>query len=100
MANNNNPKCPTPDKLKEAINNEDVTYLCEAAEWLVVFLENRNLYHKRQQLKNKIFKQLCIERGLGEQADKLAKDAMFNHVSNEPPDEEVFAPNFDEKEGQ
>lgn len=92
------PRCPDPRRLRSLVENYTPAMLeiangddiVQALEWLATYLENRNLYHKRQQLKNKIFKQLCIERGLGEQAEKLAKDATFDFISKQQPDDEVF----------
>jgi hypothetical protein len=55
-----------------------------ALEWLTTFLENRNLYHKRQQLKNKHLMRLAKEHGLFDESTKKLVDAeLFDHVANQ-----------------
>jgi hypothetical protein len=94
------PKCPNAKRLETLsrkvdevhhlnLDESEVNDIVDALDWLATFLENRALYHKKIALKNKILIQLALERGLGDEATKLANDEVFNVVANEPPDEEV-----------
>ena len=94
--NNNSPKCPNPARIRELMTRTELCALedpekefaevINALDWLATFLENRSIHHKFQQLKNKAFKRLCLERGLGEEAEKEANDQLFNVVANQQPD--------------
>lgn len=79
MANANAPRCPKPERLRELIDRiqsiagdeegeyftgEEYEEVQEALCWLATSLENRNLYHKKQNLKKKILTDLARERGL------------------------------------
>ena len=89
------PPCPKPARVREMIELvgtlEDVPALLEhdlidALDWLATMLENRSLYHKRQQKKTQIIKQLAKEYGLDDQANVLTRDSMHELVSNSEPD--------------
>ena len=102
MSQNNGtaPKCPSVKRLRE-ISEKTNSWLIEmsenelagevtnALEWLATFLENRNLYHKRQQLKNKHLMRLAKEHGLFDESAKKQVDAeLFNHVANQQGEED------------
>lgn len=94
---NSQPRCPDPLVLRKLINNlggEDASTLeiINALDWLATHLENRNLYHKKQTIKNKIRKSLLEQHNLLEQVDKLTDTALFNHVSEQPPDADIYNP--------
>ena len=94
MQDNNN-KCPNSKRLRQLIDqiaNDDPTdrEIKQALEWLATSLENRSLYHKRQQLKRKIMFELGKEHPeLLEQAEKLAETALFDHIQRTIPGEPI-----------
>jgi len=95
---NSGPLCPKPVRVRElinTINNEEVVQfyapidlldLTDALDWLATSLENRTLYHKKQQIKNKTLRALAKEYGIDDQANIITNDAMHVLVSNQPPD--------------
>ncbi len=100
-------KSPQPPRLRQLIQQVHALELEPASaadivgalDWLATFLENRSLYHRKQQLKNKIFKQLCAEHGLIESAEKLANTAEFDEVANQQPDINDLAELLEAKNG-
>jgi hypothetical protein len=96
MPRDSGPPCPKPPRIRELIElvGENVVLsandehdLIDALDWLATSLENRTLYHKRQQIKNKVLRQLAHEYGIDDQANILTNDTLHAHVSNQPPDE-------------
>lgn len=90
------PPCPKPPRIRELIDlvGENVVLsavdehdLIDALDWLATSLENRTLYHKRQQIKNKVLRQLAHEYGIDDQANVITNDTMHTLVLNQPPDE-------------
>jgi len=96
MSNTNGtgPSCPKSTRLRELVDlvcESDIEGVAEhdlvdALEWLATMLENRNLYHKKQQLKKKVLFDLAREKGLLDEVNILTRDALHNFVSNQPPD--------------
>jgi hypothetical protein len=97
--NGTGPKCPQPKRLRDLIevvgnsNTPEITLdeehdIIDALEWLAVMLENRALYHKKQQIKKKIIFALASERGLIDEVNSLTDSVLHQHVSNQPPDRE------------
>jgi hypothetical protein len=91
---NSGPPCPKPPRIRELIDlvGENVVLsavdehdLIDALDWLATSLENRTLYHKRQQVKNKVLRQLAHEYGIDDQANVITNDTMHTLVSNQPP---------------
>lgn len=97
--------CPKPERLLQLITHIEMSLeesdnqlypeivkadkeTIEALQWLYNHLTSRTLYHKKLQFKRKILLQLGKEHGLLEEADKLAGEALFNHVASELPDED------------
>jgi hypothetical protein len=95
MQNNGGPKCPHPKRLRalaelieqdlpiDAKANAD---LLDALEWLANMLDNRSLYHKKRNLKQKILIEMAREQGLDDQAEALTKTALHDYVSSQEPD--------------
>ena len=98
--NNSGPPCPKPERVRElieTINNEEVVQfyanidcldLTDSLDWLATMLENRTLYHKKQQVKNKVLRQLAHEYGIDDQANVMTNEAMHTFVSNQAPDKQ------------
>jgi hypothetical protein len=102
MRDNSGPPCPKPQRVRELIelvgslNDEmkvgaqigagDSNDLIDSLDWLATMLENRSLYHKKQQIKNKTLRILAKEYGIEDQANVITNDAMHALVSNQPPD--------------
>jgi len=72
-SNTSKPQCPKPERLRQLIallkastplDHSANAELTNALDWLATSLENRALYHKRQNLKKKIVFDLARERGL------------------------------------
>lgn len=112
---NGGPPCPKPARLRNLIEfvgnevesispghiSEKVWHDCcrdliDALDWLATSLENRSLYHKKQQLKNKHLRALAIEYGLDDQANVMTRDALHAFVSNQPPEKEEIDIEFPE----
>jgi hypothetical protein len=97
--NGTGPKCPHPTRLHELIDlieqdkeldagsNSD---LLDALDWLATMLENRALYHKKQNIKKRIIVDLAREAGLIDQANALTRDALHDFVSKQEPDKDEF----------
>ena len=93
---NGGPSCPKPQRLRELIDlvgNSEIPErleheLIDALDWLATSLENRSLYHKKQQMKKKIVFALAKEHGLYAEADALTNDALHAFVSNQPPEKD------------
>ena len=102
------PTCPKPARLRELIEivgelefvDNKVEYdLIDALDWLATMLENRSLYHRRQQIKNKIVRQLAHEHGLDSEVDVLTKHVLFDFVSEQPPQDDEIEIEFPETPG-
>lgn len=95
---NNGPPCPSPKRIRELINVvgdstitgslENEHDLIDALEWLATSLENRSLYHKKQQIKKRILTQLAEEHGLTDVVNALTNESLHSFVSNQPPSPE------------
>src|SRR5712692_6628134 len=92
---NSGPPCPKPERVRELIEiigetklvDNKVEYdLIDSLDWLATMLENRTLYHKKQQIKNKTLRILAKEYGIDDQANVITNDAMHALVSNQTPD--------------
>jgi hypothetical protein len=108
--NGTGPKCPQIDKLREladwCMSRQDecepqdkpqiklYADLYDALDWLATSLENRNLYHKKQQLKKKVLINLAREHGLLDEVNALTDSALHTFVSNQPPDKDDLNINF------
>lgn len=104
----NGPPCPKPERLRTlaeviesdreltAVENAD---LLDALDWLATSLENRNLYHKKQVIKNKIIRSLARDYGLDDEVNKLTDDALHTFVSNQKPEGDEIEIEFPEGEG-
>jgi len=68
------------------LNETEEHDLIDALDWLATMLENRTLYHKKQQIKNKTLRVLAKEYGIDDQANVITNDAMHALVSNQAPD--------------
>lgn len=110
---NGGPPCPKPQRLRDLIEfiGEEIEPieesehtsgrvfadachdLIDALDWLATMLENRSLYHKKQQIKNKVLRSLAREYGLDDQANVITNDTLHNLVSNQRADEGM--PEFD-----
>lgn len=95
--NQTGPPCPKPERIREILDGDnfltgseslEARDVYDALEWLAVMLENRSLYHKRQQIKNKVLRNLAHVYGLDDQVDVLTNDTMHAHVSSQPPDKQ------------
>lgn len=102
--NNNGPKCPKVERLIElvelvqacdGIDGKIESDLVDALEWLANMLDNRSLYHKKRNLKNKILIDLARENGLIDQANALTRDALHDFVSKQEPDKDDFEINIE-----
>jgi len=101
------PKCPSAKRVKELARwlrgivtnypNRDQFIsadhaeieVIEALEWLANFLDDRALYHKRQQLKNKHLLRLAKEHGLLDNDVKQVVEAeLVDHVLKGEPDDD------------
>lgn len=101
---NGGPPCPKPQRLRDLIEfvgnevesispghiSEKVWDTCckdliDALDWLATSLENRSLYHKKQQLKNKNLRALAKEYGLDGQAEVMTREMLHEFVSAQPP---------------
>lgn len=96
---NGGPPCPKPERVRELIEiigeselvDQNVIKLevehdlIDALDWLATMLENRSLYHKKQQIKNKVIRNLAKEYGLEGQADVITKDLLHSFVTQQPP---------------
>lgn len=102
--NNGGPPCPKPQRLRDLIEfigneiepmeeSEHVSGkifadacldLIDALDWLATSLENRSLYHKKQQLKNKNLRALAKEYGLDGQAEVMTREMLHEFVSTQP----------------
>lgn len=99
-SSNGGPPCPNPTRVRELIDLIDdeseksiVTNdrkvcadLIDALDWLATMLENRSLYHKKQQIKNKIIRSLAREHGLEDQANIMTNESLHEFVSSQPVD--------------
>jgi|SRR6185312_4992599 len=92
--NGSGPSCPKPQRLRELIDKVcesdlDASFehdLVDALDWLATSLENRNLYHKKQQLKRKAIISLAKERGLLDEANALTESMYRDLAANTPLD--------------
>jgi hypothetical protein len=104
-SNGTGPSCPKPQRLRElqdwvgelegaltnSTDNKELTNFrdcVDALEWLATMLENRALYHKKQQLKKKVVFALAREHGLLDEANALTRESLHEFVSNQPPDKD------------
>ena len=106
--NGNGPRTPKIDALDRAMTfvqnlqehdvpreepqfQDECNNLYQIVDWALTFLDNRRLYHKRMQLKNKITMQLLKQsfngdlKDIDHQAGAIAEKELFDHVANEPP---------------
>jgi hypothetical protein len=89
-------KCPKPDRLRELVDgvaesNLPSTFehdVIDALTWLATMLENRSLYHKKQNIKKRVLFNLAQEHGLIDQANALTRDALHDYVSKQGPDKD------------
>jgi len=105
--NGSGPHCPKPDRLRELIDflgelesqpnlilkpAELAAFrdIIDALDWTATTLENRSLYHKKQNLKKKVLFDLAREKGLLDEANSLTNDALHDYVSNSKPDRDDF----------
>jgi len=99
--NGTGPKCPKPERLYElveVIGNCDTPQITpdeehdivDALTWLATMLENRALYHKKQNIKKRVLFDLAREHGLIDQANALTRDALHDYVSKQEPDKDDF----------
>lgn len=97
------PQCPSIKQIESAMDwvqtfdNDEANNANQCLDWLLTFLDNRRIYHKKHQLQNKYVRQLLKEK-LGEEmqdvktaAAKLADNEVFNSIANEEPDSDVKA---------
>jgi hypothetical protein len=97
--NGSGPKCPQPQRLRELIDIVGDSTIAQGAEhdiidaldWLATMLDNRSLYHKKQQLKKKIIFSLAKEHGLDDEANALTDSALHSFVSKQPLDKDDLA---------
>jgi hypothetical protein len=96
---NGGPPCPKPPRVRELIelvgadeplSNLATTDLIDALDWLATSLENRALYHKKQNIKNNVLRKLANEYGLLDQANIITDETLHHLVSNQQPDLDVF----------
>lgn len=83
-------KCPKAERLRELIlsisdQTPEADEIAGALDWLAQFLEDRALYHKRQQLKNKHLMRLAKEHGLLTEASEAAEPELLHHILNQEP---------------
>ena len=100
MGERPDPPCPKPQRVRELIevlgdSDNNIaprlqSEMIDALDWLATMLENRTTYHKKQQLKTKIIKQLAREHGLEVQANILTNDALHDYVSHQPASKDEF----------
>lgn len=101
MANMNGkgPRTPKIDDINRALtfvqsleDNDEAENVYCILDWALTYLDNRRLYHKRMQLKQKIAMRLLKEsfngdlKDLESQAGAIAEKELFDHVANQPPD--------------
>jgi hypothetical protein len=95
---NGGPLCPKPTRLRELaqaieddrnLNAKENADLLDALDWLATSLENRSLYHKKQQIKNKVLRSLAAEYGLTDQANVITDETLHSLVSSGKPDLDV-----------
>ena len=80
-------RCPDPARLRQLLATGSFDGEIEnVLEWLATHLENRNLYHKKQNLKNRILREKMKELNLSDEVEKLTNDAVFNTVADQDPD--------------
>jgi|SRR5271166_3793374 len=108
------PKCPQAKRLRElsremidgngdAYDDYDPTTgqteeIANAINWLATFLEDRQLYHKRQQLKNKHLLRLAREHGLLDNDVKRVVEAeLVDHILDQQPNDEDQPPQGETK---
>jgi 2-hydroxychromene-2-carboxylate isomerase len=98
----NGPKAPKIQRLKQLIdfvyNQQSETTektaialyadIYDALEWLHTMLENRSLYHKKRNIKQRILIAMAKEQGLEDQANALTKTALHDYVSSQEPDDD------------
>lgn len=92
---NSGPPCPKPERIRELLDGDnfltgsdsvEARDVYDALDWLATMLENRSLYHKRQQIKNKVLRQLAHEYGIDDQANVMTRESMQTLVGNQKPD--------------
>jgi hypothetical protein len=109
MPRTEGPPCPKPERVRELLElvgdeakltSKDSNDIVDALDWLATMLENRALYHKKQNIKNRVLRDLAKEYGLDDQANLISDETLHSFVSAQKPDLDVYntlKPSSDDK---
>jgi hypothetical protein len=99
MRDNSGPPCPKPVRVRELVDiigdektltTKDSNDIIDALDWLATMLENRALYHKKQNIKNRVLRTMARDLGLDDEVGIATEQALHTHVGEQKPDRDFL----------